>query len=235
MIGGTAVYIQTINKLKETYIRDTREVIRIKEEIETANAWERLPANQQKEILRHKYNEIVLYYSVEVPENQKLSSKQVLETFNVLFDCTKNSKSVNFFLPVAYMKVMTNFNPNHDREWKYGISAFYIKQGEALSNLPLVKGNENFNVAYKGRITLQNPSEAIKLLVARIDDLMTTFNNREDWVVLSLLRNEYDIIDKYWEDGKGAIPDSFYREGEMAEILRYFNAFRNFRLIPVEG
>ena len=130
---------------------------------------------------------------------------------------------------------MTNFNPNHDREWKYGISAFYIKQGEALSNLPLVKGNENFNVAYKGRITLQNPSEAIKLLVARIDDLMTTFNNREDWVVLSLLRNEYDIIDKYWEDGKGAIPDSFYREGEMAEILRYFNAFRNFRLIPVEG
>ncbi len=54
---------------------------------------------------------------------------------------------------------------------------------------------------------------------------MATFNNRVDWVFLSLITNEYDVIEKYWEDGQGAIPNKLYEEGQLNEMLMYYHSF----------
>jgi hypothetical protein len=128
------------------------------------------------------------------------------------------------------MRVASNFNPIYNREYKYGLGAFFNKTGETIANLKLVREDPAFQLTYSGIETLRMPTESIKLIVARMDDLMVTFNNRIDWVLLSIFTNEYDVIDRYWDGGDGAIPDEFYKEGELAEALKYFDSFRNWTI-----
>ena len=63
---------------------------------------------------------------------------------------------------------------------------------------------------------------------------MITFNNREDWVLLALFTDEYQVIRDYWDEGAGAIPDEYYEEGQLAEALKYYHAFRNWKIPVVE-
>lgn len=234
IVTGFRLMNRTIDEMYATYIRNTEEIIVSKSNIELANSWERLPVNQRKERLREQYFKIVRYYTNSVPEEQKMSSEQITDTFNRLWNCTVRVPTINFFLPVAYMKVATNFNPVHNIKYKRGIAALYNKGAQAIANLPLVKSDPLFKVEYKGSKTLYNPDQAVTLLVARIDDLMTTFNNREDWVVLSLFLNEYTVIDEYWDEGKGAIPDKLYESGNLAETLKYYYAFKAWQIPAVK-
>jgi hypothetical protein len=230
---GVFFFKKTYDDMYKTYISNTKTIVQSKEEITEANSWERLQLNDRKERLRTRYYEIIKYYTIESPINQKMSDDQLLSSFNVYFDCIYTSNSINFFLPLAYLKIRTNFNPNYTEQYRFGIAAFYIKEGQDISNLPIVKDKAAFQVAYKGRETLQNPTESLRLLVARMDDLMRTFNNREDWVIFALTQNnEYEIIEKYWENGKGEIPEKLYKEGMMRNVLNFYYAFKNWK-VPV--
>jgi len=212
------------------YIRNTEQIIKTNTNIESANAWERLPSNQRKEILREQYYQIVRLYTNQSPEAEKMNDVMILSTFNQLWDCTSRVPSVNFFLPVAYMKVVTNFNPNYNVKYRYGIAAFIHKDGERISNLPIIQKDTSFQLTFKGMETLIMPTESVKLLVAKIDDLMITFNGRVDWVLLSLFTNEYDVIDKYWDGGRGAISDELYKTGNLANALMYYQSFKNWQI-----
>lgn len=223
----------TIRDMYREYISNTEDVILTRSEIDLANQWERLPVNQRKERLRAQYYEIVRYYTNNIPPEQKMNDDQILESFNQLWICIQRLPHVNFFFPVAYMKVASNYNPVSNVAWKRGIASFYSKMGERIANLHLARTDPVFQTVYKGIETLNNPTESIKLLIVRIDDLMSTFNNREDWVILSLFTNEYDVIDKYWEGGDGKIPDELYEKGELAETLKYFYAFKNWQIPSV--
>ena len=219
--------------MANTYVEKTEQIIKTRNDIEMANAWERLPVNQRRERLKNKWFEIIRFYTNTVPEEQKMDEDMIVESFNTIWSCTQRLPHINFFLPVAYMKVKTNFNPVYDRDWQRGIIGFYPKMAERIVNLPIVRTDDVFKVAYKGIPTLNNPNEAIRLLVARIDDLMMTFNSREDWVLLSLFMDEYQVISKYWEGGEGKIPDEMYESGELAEALMFFQHFKNWQ-IPAE-
>ena len=221
---------KTIKEMHAQYIHDTEQIIITKSEIESSNAWERLPLNERKEKLRMQYYQIVRYYTNRSADGQKMDDQMLQDSFNQLWDCTVRVPSVNFFLPVAYMKVASNFNPVYDSEYKHGLGAFFNKTGETISNLKLVREDQAFQLTYSGIETLRMPTESIKLIVARIDDLMITFNNRIDWVLLSIFTNEYDVIDRYWDGGDGAIPDEFYKEGDLAKALGYYQAFRNWTI-----
>lgn len=221
------------DNMYKTYINNTKEIILSKDSIEASNSWERLPINERKELLRRKFYEIIKFYTNDVTQNQKMSDAQTITSFNAYYNCINAVSSVNFFLPLAYMKVKTNFNPIFVQEdARYGIVPFYNKEGANIASLSLVRENANFQVAFKGKETLQNPVESFKLLIAKMDDLMKTFNNREDWVILALLTNEYDVIAKYWQDGKGEIPEKLYTTGDMRSILNYYYAFKNLQIIP---
>lgn len=224
---------RTINDMYLTYIKNTEDIIRTRADIELSNAWERLPVGQRKERLREQYFQIIRYYTNAIPEEQKMSNEQIVDSFNNLWACTETIPAINFFVPVAYMKVSTNFNPVYNVKYKRGVAALYLKTAESIANLPLVRNDSSFRVEYKGLKTVNNPSESVKLLAARIDDLMTTFSNREDWVLLALFTNEYDVIDKYWENGDGNIPDELYEAGELAEALKYYHAFKNWQIPAV--
>ena len=231
---GTIMVTKTINDMHATYIQETEKIIKTTSEIDAANAWERLPVNQRKERLREQYYKIIRYYTNGVPENQRMADDQILDSFNTLWLCTERIPSINFFLPLAYMKVATNFNPVYNMEYKNGIAAFYLKAAETTANLPLVQRDPIFQVYFQGIKTANNPNEMIKLLVARIDELAKTFQNREDWVILALFTNEYEVLARYWDDGKGAIPDTFYTQGFLSETLKYYYAFKNWQ-IPAVG
>jgi len=234
IVTGFRLMNKTIDKMYVTYIRNTEEIIVAKSNIELANSWERLPENQRKERLREQYFKIVRYYTNAVPDEQRMSSEQIMDTFNRMWNCTKRMPTINFFLPAAYMKVATNYNPVYNVKYKRGIAALYDKSARAIANLPLVKSDPIFKVEYKGTKTLYNPDQAIALLIARIDDLMTTFNNREDWTILALYLNEYTVIEKYWDEGKGAIPDKLYETGALAETLKYYYAFKAWQIPAIE-
>lgn len=234
IILGVIFYVNTTNRMHETYIRNVEDVILSRAEIQVANDWERLPEEQRKSMLREQYNTIVRYYTNNTPEEQRMGDEQIIDTFNELWRTTEKVSSINFFLPIAYMKVATNFNPMYNSQSKRGITAFLLKTIEDSINLPLMQDDPIFRTAYRGSETANNPVEMMKVLVARIDNLMTTFQNREDWVVLALYTNEYDVIARYWNNGEGAIPDEFYKEGPVAETLRYYYAFKNWQ-IPVAG
>lgn len=225
---------KTIRLMHEQYIRDTENVIVTRSDIEASNAWERLPANEQKERLRTQFYQIVRYYTNSSLDEQRLDDSAILLVFNTLWDTTSRVPSVNFFLPVAYVKVASNFNPIYNIDYKHGLVSFLNKTGETAAQLSIIRNDSVFQLEYAGIDTLRNPTDAVKLLVARIDDLMTTFNNRIDWVLLSLFTNEYDVIDRYWDGGSGAIPDEFYQEGPVAEALEYFYAFRNWQIPIIE-
>jgi len=231
VIGVSSFYfVQTINDMHQTYITETEKIIRTRSDIEIANSWERLPVNQRKERLRGQFFEIVRYYNNNVPDEQRMNDEQILNVYNQLWDTTERLPHVNFFLPVAYMRVVTNFNPIYNSEYRYGIAGFYINQAEDIANLPVVRNDPVFMTSFSGITTLNNPTEAIKLLVARIDDLMKTFNNREDWVILALFQDEYNVIRDYWDSGDGAIPDEMYESGPLAETLTYYHSFKNWRI-----
>jgi hypothetical protein len=241
-ISLTIIFIVTIvfgiismNRISDvmykTYINQTREIIHSQKDIEDANSWERLPVNERKEKLRSRYYEIIKYYTNEVPQNQKMNDDQMLTSFNAYYNAVYGINSVNFFLPLAYLKARTNFNPTFNDGYQIGIASLFVKEGADIANLPVVKELPAFQVAYKGAETLQNPVESLKLLIARLDDLLKTFNNREDWAILSLLNHsEYDIIAKYWQDGKGEIPEKLYKDGPLANTLDYYYAFKNWKI-----
>jgi len=231
---GFCMMSKTINNMYTTYIKDTEEIIIAKSDLELANSWERLPVQQRKERLRDQYFQIVRYYTNAVPEEQRMSNEQVTDSFNKIWACTQEIPSINFFMPVAYMKVATNFNPVYNVKYKLGITKTFRKTGEAAANLALVKSNSTFFVEFKGPRTLTNPVEAITLLIARMDDLMSTFHNREDWIFLALFTNEYTVIEKHWDGGKGKIPDGLYESGDLAEVLKYYHAFKNWQIPAVE-
>lgn len=220
----------TFKEMHNTYIKNTDEIIKVRSEHEISNAWERKPENEKREMLRAQYTEIITYYTINTDDKYKMSSQQIDMTFNQLYNCLRTVPRINFFMAVAYMKVATNFNPVHNRDWKFGLAALYNKTGETICNLPRIKNDEAFFTIWKGLQTLNRPEEAIKLLVARVDDLMLTFNNREDWVFLALFTNEYDVINKYWKNGEGKIPDEIYREGDLAEVLKYYYSFKNWQI-----
>jgi len=224
------LFNRTIKEMHAQYIRDTEQIIITKTEIEASNAWERLPLNERKEKLRMQYYQIVRYYTNRSEEGTKMDDDMIQTSFNQLWDCTVRVPSVNFFLPLAYMKVASNFNPVYDFEYKHGLASFFNKTGERISALKLVREDPSFQLEYSGIATLDTPTEAIKLLVARIDDLMITFNNRADWVLISLFTNEYDVIEKYWDGGTGSLPDELYKSGPTAEALRYYQAFKNWTI-----
>lgn len=224
----------TIDDMYQTYIKNTEKIIIAKSDIEIANSWERLPVQQRKERLRERYFEIVRYYTNAVPEDQRMSTEQIMNTFNKIWACTQRIPSINFFLPVAYIKVASNFNPVYNSEYKRGIAAMYRKTAEAAANLPIVKHDPIFQIDYKGLKSLNNPIESVTLLIARIDDLMATFNNREDWVLLALFTNEYDVIKKYWDGGKGTIPDKIYEQGQLADALKFYQNFKNWQIPAIE-
>jgi len=238
IIGAAAIltitlifFITTLVGLKNTYVSHERETILAMGMANSANDWERLPEGEQREKLLNRYFEIVKYYNVYTPDNNKMVHKTILDSFKVLYECTEMTKT-NIFLPIAYIKVMTNFNPNYESGNRFGIAAFYVKEGENISNLPVVKEKSEFNVYYKGIPTLKNPIESIKLLIAKIDDLNKIFNNRSDWVIFALLTNEYEVIDKYWINGEGLIPEDQLRQGNLKEIRDYYYIFNNWKIIP---
>jgi len=224
----------TINDMYQTYIKNTEKIIIAKSDIEIANSWERLPVQQRKERLRERYFEIVRYYTNAVPEDQRMSTEQIMDTFNKIWACIQRIPSINFFLPVAYIKVASNFNPVYNSEYKRGIAAMYRKTAESAANLPIVKHDPIFQIDYKGLKSLNNPIESVTLLIARINDLMTTFNNREDWVLLALFTNEYNVIKKYWDGGKGTIPDKIYEQGQLADALKFYQNFKNWQIPAIE-
>jgi len=229
IITSTVLFIKTMNNMNAMYIQKTEQIILGKENIEMANSWERMPTQQRKELLRSQFFKIVRYYTEGVPEEQKMNDELLLNTFNAIWLTTERLNQ-NFFLPLAYMKVATGFNTVYNVEYKRGIGGFYLRTYEQISNLPLVRNDPVFQVTYKGTDTVNNPINASKLVVARIDDLMNTFNNRIDWVLLALFTNEYDVIDKYWAGGEGSIPDEFYNKGPLAEALRYYHAFSSWEI-----
>jgi hypothetical protein len=224
-------YKQSVDTLNKMYMEQTRQIVNSQKGVDEANSWERLPVQERKEKLRGKFHEIFEYYTTDVPQNQKMSNQQLDDAFEVYYTAISATPSVNFFLPLAFWKVKTNFNPTFFDNYQVGINGFYSKEGADVANLPLNKDNPAFQVAYHGAETLQNPSEAMKLMVARVDDLMRTFNNREDWVILALLNHsEYDIIAKYWNNGTGSIPANNYKTGPMADVLRFYYAFKDWTI-----
>jgi hypothetical protein len=234
IVAGSITFVRTTNRMHETYIRNVEDVITSRAEIQAANDWERLPEEQRKSMLREQFNTIIRYYNNTVPEEQRMSDEQIIDAFNELWRTTEKIPSINFFLPVAYMRVATNFNPIYDSASKKGIAAFYLRAIEDTINLPLVQNDPVFRAVYRGSDTAFDPVEMMKILVARIDNLMNTFRNREDWVILALFTNEYDVIARYWNDGEGAIPDEFYQQGEVAETLKYYYAFKNWQIPLIE-
>lgn len=227
-------FIFTLIEIKNTYIEHEKETILAIGMANSANDWARLSKEEQREKLLNRYMEIVKYYNVYIPDNKKMTHETILDSFKVLYECTEMTK-VNIFLPISYIKVMTNFNPNYENRNRFGIAAFYVKEGENISNLPIIKERNEFNIYYKGISTLKNPIESIKLLVAKIDDLNKIFNNRSDWVIFALLTNEYEVIDKYWLNGEGTIPEDQLKSGNLKEIKDYYFIFNNWKIIPEDG
>ncbi len=234
IILGVIFFVRTTNAMHNTYIRNVEDVILSRSEMQAASDWERLSEEQRKSMLRERYNTIVRYYTNTIPIEQKMNDDQILDTFNVLWRTTEKIPVINFFLPVAYMKVATEFNPVYNSQSKRGIAAFYLKVIENTINLPIMQDDPVFRTVYRGAETANNPVEVMKVLVARIDNLMTTFSNREDWVVLALFTNEYDVIARYWNEGDGAIPDEFYKKGPIAETLKYYYSFKQWQIPLLE-
>lgn len=230
VVFGAISFTSVTNEMRSTYIQETENLINARQDIELANAWERLPVAQRKERLREQYFQIIRYYTNAVSDEQKMNDDQINASFNQLWLATERIPSINFFLPVAYMKIATNFNPVYNQDYRRGIAALFLREAEQIANLQIVREDPVFMTAYRGLETVNNPQESLKLLVARIDDLMTMFNSREDWALLAMFTNEYEVIEKYWEGGDGQIPDELYISGSLAESLEYFYAFKNWQI-----
>jgi hypothetical protein len=224
------VAIRAVAVMRETYQKNTESVILARSNMESANAWEQLSPSQKRERLQDQYFQIVRYYTTNVAPNQKLNDDQIMSTFNSLWETTSRVNSVNFFLPVAYMKVKTNFNPAFGNGYQSGIAGLYFKEADQAANLSRVKTDQAFQVVFKGSETLLNSDMSIKLLVAEFDDLLLTFNGRVDWALYAKFTNVYDVMAKYWKNGEGQIPDSAFKTGDFAEAYKYYNAFKTWTI-----
>lgn len=231
VIIGVIIYISTTTSMRKTHIDNINNIILTQTEIKTLADWENMPNEQRKSKLREHFNLIIQYYTNDTPTANKPALSQIVDIFNELYQTT-SKMSINFFLPVAYMKVATNFNPNYDIDSKKGIAALLLKSIDNTINLPWVKSDPLLATTYRGSDTAFNPAESARILVAKIADLMTLFRNREDWVMFALFTNEYDVISKYWNDGRGTIPDEIYKSGPVAEALMYYYTFKSFK-IPI--
>ncbi len=229
IIIGVIAYISTTSLMRKTHIDNINDIISTQVEIKTLADWENVPSEQKKSKLREHFNLIIQYYTNDASVESKPTLSQVVDIFNELYQTT-SKLSINFFLPVAYMKVATNFNPSYDVDSKKGIAALLLKSIDNTINLPWVKTDPLFMTTYRGSDTAFNPAESSRILVAKIADLMTLFRNREDWVMFALFTNEYDVISKYWNDGKGTIPDEIYKSGPVAEALMYYYTFKSFKI-----
>jgi len=232
IIVGIIFFVHTMNQMRTTYIKNVNEVIIAQAEIKTLGDWNNIPNEQKKSKLREHFNSILTYYTNNNIISEKMSLEQTVDVFNELWQTTTKT-SINFFFPVAYMKVATNFNPNYDIDAKKGIAALLLKSIDNTINLPMVQNDPMFLTTYRGSDTAFNPPESVRILVAKIADLMLLFRNREDWVMFALFTNEYDVISKYWNDGNGAIPLEIYKSGPVAEALKYYYTFKNFK-IPID-
>lgn len=224
------VAIRAVKVMSEAYTKNTDSIILARSNMESANAWEQLSPSQKRERLQDQYFQIVRYYTTNIAPNQKLNDDQITSTFNSLWETTSRVNSVNFFLPIAYMKVKTNFNPAFSNGYQYGIAGFYYKEADQAANLNRVKTDPAFQVVFKGQETLLNSDMSIKLLVAEFDDLLLTFNGRVDWALYAKFTNVYDVMAKYWNNGNGQIPDSAFKTGDFAEAYKYYNAFRDWQI-----
>jgi len=225
----TFFYVRSINKLNINHTAEMQEFILGKEDIEMTNSWERLPDQQRREIIRSQHYKIIKYYTESVPEDQKMSNELIEDVFNVWYNATKRLNQ-DPFISLAYMRVMTNFNPIYNVDYKRGIGGMFLQTYENVANLPIVREDPALQTIYRGSETANNPTESVKLVVAYIDYLMRIFNNRVDWVMLSLFTNEYDVMKKYWEDGDGAIPSELYKSGDLAKALTYYHSFTNWQI-----
>lgn len=230
MLVGSIWVSSTINRMNDSYMQQTTQIIFSKSEIDSANSWERLPPSQKKEKLREQYYAIIRYYTNSAPYGEKMTDDQILQSFNQMWLATERLTTVNFFFPVAFMKAMTNFNPYYNANDRLGMGYFYLNNAEQIANLNIVRNDPVFMVEYKGSASLSDPIDTIKLLVARIDDLSKTFNGREDWIFLALITNEYDVISRYWNGGSGSIPDDMYIRGPLADCLKYYHSFKNWQI-----
>ena len=231
VIIGVIIYISTTTSMRKTHIDNINNIILTQTEIKTLADWENMPNEQRKSKLREHFNLIIQYYTNDTPTANKPALSQIVDIFNELYQTT-SKMSINFFLPVAYMKVATNFNPNYDIDSKKGIAALLLKSIDNTINLPWVKSDPLLATTYRGSDTAFNPAESARILVAKIADLMTLFRNREDWVMFALFTNEYDVISKYGNDVRGTIPDEIYKSGPVAEALMYYYTFKSFK-IPI--
>jgi hypothetical protein len=225
----TFFYVKSINKLNINHTAEMQEFILGKEDIEMTNSWERLPDQQRREIIRAQHYKIIKYYTESVPEDQKMSNELIEDVFNIWYNATKRLNQ-DPFISLAYIRVMTNFNPIYNVEYKRGIGGMFLQTYENVANLPIVREDPSLQTIYRGSETANNPTESIKLVVAYIDYLMRIFNNRVDWVMLSLFTNEYDVMKKYWDDGDGAIPSELYQSGDLAKALMYYHSFTNWQI-----
>jgi len=225
----TFFYVKSINKLNINHTTEMQEFILGKEDIEMTNSWERLPDQQRREIIRAQHYKIIKYYTESVPEDQKMSNELIEDVFNIWYNATKRLNQ-DPFISLAYMRVMTNFNPIYNVEYKRGIGGMFLQTYENVANLPIVREDPSLQTIYRGSETANNPTESVKLVVAYIDYLMRIFNNRVDWVMLSLFTNEYDVMKKYWDDGDGAIPSELYQSGDLAKALMYYHSFTNWQI-----
>lgn len=219
----------TFSQVNKYYQNQINQIIFTKSKIDSASSWEQLPVNQQKEKLREQYYTIIRYYTNDQMSDEKMNDEQILQSFNQLW-ITTEKLNINFFLPLAFIKATTNFNPYYNSEDRIGMGYFIMKNAEAVANLKIVRTDPAFYLDYKGSGTLFNSVDTIKLLVARIDDLSKTFNGRVDWILFAMLTNEYEVITKYWDDGRGSIPDEMYARGLLAESLMYYQAFKNWEI-----
>ena len=217
----------TLNTINKTCDQQVSQILLTKNTIELVNSWERLPPGERKERLRSQFYSIIRYYTNETPVTEKLDDNQILQTFNQLWVNTERLNTVNFFLPIAYMKATTNFNPYYNKNGRQGIAFFQQKNAEAASNLPLIRSDPTFSLEFKGSGTLLSSIDSVKLLVAKIDDLSHTFNGREDWILFALLTDDFNVINNYWDNGNGKIPDELYAKGTLADCLSCYYYFKN--------
>jgi len=227
VLVGSFMVIFTLRDMKNTYIQETDKMLLMNHKIENAAAWEKLNSIEKKEKLRNQYYTIVRYYTTSSDIAKSLNNDQILDSFNSLWIISEKYNTVNFFLPLAYIRVTSNFNPSYSLKSKEGYSAMFMIDYERFSQIspdPIAK------ITYRGIETARNPSDSIKLLYLKMDYLYKVFNGRVDWILFSMLNNEFEVIQKYWKNGEGEIPDEFYLSGSLYNALNYYHSFINWQI-----
>lgn len=224
---GSFLVATTLKDMKNTYIKETDKMLLMNTRIESAAAWEKLNSVEKKEKLRNQYYTIIRYYTSSSDVAKSLNNDQILDSFNALWMISEKYNTVSFFLPLAYMRVTSNFNPLYSYKSREGLAALFMIDYERFSSInsdPITK------ITYRGVETARSPTDSIKLLYLKMDYLYRVFNGRIDWVLFALLNNEFEVIENYWKNGEGEIPDEFYLEGPLYDALNYYHSFINWQI-----